>query len=93
MQLWETSDRNTGLLADGCSLHFDSASCEDYVAEFNSSKLEEVPDYYEKELGNYFDVFVTDTIFIRMMLERNIRISQSELNNLLLLEEIIVDND
>jgi hypothetical protein len=63
------------------------------VAEFNSSKLEEVPDYYEKELGNYFDVFVTDTIFIRMMLERNIRISQSELNNLLLLEEIIVDND
>jgi len=28
-----------------------------------------------------------------MMLERNVRLSQSELNNLLLLEEIIVDYD
>lgn len=93
MQLWEVSDRNDGLMPDGCSLHFDGSSCDSFVEEFRSSKLDVVPDFYEKEIGLPFSVFVTDTIFIRMMLERTVRISQSEMSNLLLLEEIIVEND
>jgi hypothetical protein len=92
MQLWEVFDRTDGILPDGCSLHLDDQQCFSFINEL-SSKLDVVPDSYEKELGLSFPVLVTDTIYIRMMLERNVRLSQSELNNLLLLEEIIVDYD
>lgn len=91
MQLWETSDKYDGFSSDGCSLHIDKKNCNDFISKFREIK-DDVPDFYEKEIGLPFSVFVSDVLYSKII-EDNIRLSQHELNNLILLGDITLKND
>lgn len=92
IQLWEVYSKTEGIFSDGCSLHIDKNECIKFIEQIKSQRTQQVPDIYEKELGNFFHVNVSQELFLKLIGEKSIRISQTELSNLLLMDEISIEN-
>lgn len=91
LQIWEQSETGVGVQPDGCSLHIDSNSLNDYIKSFYEQREGEVPDVYERVVGVPIDVFVDDNIFNIVSKLKSVRLQQYEMNNLINLKEIVVD--
>jgi hypothetical protein len=94
MQLWEESERGFGSRPDGCSFHIDSNERKRFVDEiYKSRECEvEIPDEYDRIVGDEIEVFVDDKLFNVIKDKKSVKILQSDLYNLLKLEEIIIKN-
>ena len=76
LQLWEQFFSDGSIQSDGCSLHIDKMSRDSYITEnFNSNS--------ERPVGLETEVEVSDEIFDIVLNQKNIRLSEVELNNLL----------
>lgn len=90
MQLWEESERGFGTRPDGCSLHSDVAERDKFIRMIYEGRGSEVPDVYDRVVGDGMVAFVDDKLFNVIKRDGSVKIFQSDLNNLLKLEEIIV---
>jgi hypothetical protein len=94
LQFWEESERGWGTRPDGCSLHLDINSRNSYVEKiYEDRKSSDVPDEYDRIVGEPIDAFISDVMFARVKLKTNVRIHEHELNNLMNMAEIIVKDD
>jgi len=92
MQLWEESERGWGVRPDGCSLHIDAIERDKYVASIYKKREQDliVPNEYDKIVGNGIDIFVDDVLYLQIRDKNSIKIIESDLNNLINMEQIII---
>ncbi len=78
LQLWEQFLSDGSIQSDGCSLHIDKISRNEYVKENTPNPIQN-----ERPVGLETEVEVSDEIFDIVSIKKSIRISEVELNNLL----------
>jgi hypothetical protein len=93
LQLWEESEKNWGIRPDGCSIHLDDNLRNSYVKALYVDRGTEIPNIYERILGDPIIAFVNDNIYAILENEGSVRLLEHEMNNLINLEEIIINND
>lgn len=92
LQVWEESNKLEGLRQDGCSIHIDKKSLENYIKSiYKDRKEDNLPDSYERIVGDYSEVEVSDSLYSAVVRDKTIRLRSYEMNNLLNLSEIIVN--
>lgn len=89
LQLWEESNASGDFLNDGCSLHIDIKSRNNYVKDIYSNRGDNIPERYDRIVGDYVEVFVSDSLFNKVEVEKDVKLSEPSFNNLLKFEEII----
>lgn len=89
LQYWEESERGREVRPDGASLHSDITSYKFYIESIYGNRGESVPDEYDRIVGDPIIVDVSDAIFEILKEEKNLRLAQYELTNLIKMEEII----
>ena len=89
IQFWEESGRIWGIRHDGCSLHIDSNELGLYLNSIYSNRQDDVPDEYERILGKEKSCFISDELFEKLCIDKNIRLFENEKNNLINMGEII----
>jgi hypothetical protein len=92
LQLWEESERGWGVRPDGCSLHIDNIELDKYVDNIYKDRGDDIPNEYERTIGSSIETFIDDELFDKVISSKSIRISQSSLNNLILMNELIIKN-
>jgi len=94
LQLWEESERGSGVRPDGCSMHINSEYRDLYVSSIYSGRFSgQVPDEYERILGKPMDAYINDAMFSILSIDKNIRIGQNQMNNLIEMEDIIIKEE
>lgn len=91
LQFWEESSRESGVFPDGCSLHINIDEHKNFIRSFYSTRDESVPNEYERIFGAEMFCYISDTLYNRLSTDSNIRLSESEKNNLVMMEEIIIN--
>lgn len=90
LQLWEESNSNHDFLSDGCSLHLNLLYRDRYVESIYKDRSEEVPDKYDRIVGESVDVFVSDNLYDMLLRDGgNIKLSEPSFHNLIKFEDII----
>ena len=90
LQFWEESERGWGVRPDGCSIHLDSNERNNYIKSIYSDRGSEVPDEYERIVGDELVAFIEDVLFERLLKDKSIRIYQHQFKNLLNMSELII---
>lgn len=91
LQVWEEFNRKEGIRQDGCSIHIDNECRESYINKiYKNRNAGKVPNSYQKVLGEPSLVEISDILYSKVELYKNIRLRRYEMNNLLNMEEIIV---
>lgn len=94
IQLWEESTVNQNPISDGCSIHISIDHRNEYVDQiYNERKGKKVPQTYERIVGGVIEAFIEDNLYNRLINEKNMRLSQIELNNLVYFEELTIKED
>lgn len=93
LQFWEESERGHGIIPNGCSLHLDIESRNNYVTSiYNQRSKEFIPNEYDRITGDPLYAFVSDTLYSDVVSNNSSRLTEIELNNLISLQEIIIGN-
>lgn len=88
LQYWEESERGWGTRPDGCSIHLNLNEYKKYIDHIYSERYDEVPDEYDRVVGNPIEAKISQDLLDKLMDKKSIRISQHETNNLLNLKDI-----
>ena len=90
LQLWEESNTKEGFLSDGCSLHLNVEERNKYISSIYSERDgNNIPNQYDRIVGEYVEVFVDDKIYYMIVSEKNVKLNEAAFQNLLKFEEII----
>jgi hypothetical protein len=81
VQLWEISNPDNSIIPDGCSLHIDMKTRNNFI----KSQIDEI----ERPVGITSEVLVSDTILEIVEKRLSVRLSEIETNNLIGLKEIV----
>jgi len=90
LQLWEESEKGWGVRPDGCSIHIDNISRDNYVNSIYKDRSDVVPDSYDRVIGDPIEAFIGDLLYKTLEMESSIRLMEHEFNNLVNLEDIII---
>ena len=90
LQLWEESERGFGTKPDGCSIHIDNDVRRSYIKSIYDIRGDEVPNEYERIIGSELEAFIDDDLFKKLNVKKSIRLIETELNNLIKFEELII---
>jgi hypothetical protein len=90
LQFWEESERGWGVRPDGCSIHLDSNERNAYIQSIYDGRGSEVPDEYERTVGDELVAFIEDSLFEKLTKDKSIRIYQHQFKNLLNMSELII---
>lgn len=89
---WEESKGDDDISPDGCSIHLSESGRKKYIKSIYSDRTDDVPDSYDRPIGDFgYTAYVTDAIYNKLKEELDIRLSQVELKNLMVMEELIVE--
>lgn len=89
LQLWEQFDED--VIQDGCSIHLSNTDRSDFI----KSVYQKSPNEKRKIsrfIGDSIEANISQTIYEKLTEQKNLRISQCELNNLIIFEDIIIEN-
>jgi len=89
LQLWEESNVNEGILSDGCSLHLNLSERDIYVKSVYQNRSADIPEKYDRIVGDSVEVFVSDNIYDILLRDKNMKLPESAFQNLLKFEDII----
>jgi hypothetical protein len=89
LQLWQESNINGEILNDGCSLHISLIERDSYVTYVYKNRGDEIPDKYDRILGDSVEVFVSDSIYEALVKDKSMKIPEPAFQNLLKFEDII----
>jgi len=87
-QFWEESERGWGTRPDGCSVHLNRVDLNIYVQNIYKNRLDEVPDEYDRIVGDPIECFISDQLYDKLKQIGYLRLLEFEKNNLISLEEI-----
>lgn len=91
LQLWEESTINEEPISDGCSIHIDLQERDKFVDDiYEKRKGMKVPKTYVRIVGSPIEAFIETALFTKLIKEKNIRLKQNELNNLVYFEELTI---
>jgi hypothetical protein len=93
LQLWEESNTKEGFLSDGCSLHIDLEERKKYISSIYKDRDDNIPNQYDRIVGDEVVVFVDDKIFNLIEIEKSVKLNESSFQNLIKFEEIIFNTD
>jgi len=94
LQFWEESERGWGVRPDGASFHLDMSAYQDYIKKIYDGRDENnIPDEYDRIVGSTVEALVSDDIYDLLITEKNLRLSQYQLNNLIKLKEVVTNAD
>jgi hypothetical protein len=93
LQLWEESNNKEIFLSDGCSLHIDLEERNRYISSIYKDRDDNIPDQYDRIVGDEIVVFVDDKIFDLIENEKTVKLNETSFQNLLKFEEIIFNNN
>lgn len=92
LNFWEQSNGDNDISPDGCSLHLTEDIRKEYIKEIYSDRNDDVPESYERTIGNFgYNAYITDEIYKELKEKKTIRLSQVELKNLMILEEVVIE--
>jgi hypothetical protein len=92
LQIWEESDRNSGIYPDGCSLHLTISDRDNYIKTIYSVRdIKVIPNIYERIVGDALEAEVSDVLFSIITRNKSIRLMEHEMNNMLNMNGIIVN--
>jgi hypothetical protein len=92
LQRWEESERGWGVRPDGASLHINIEEHKRYIDKVYEYRLySEIPDEYERIIGNFITVYIEDSLFRELIENRSLRLSEIQLNNLINLDEMTLN--
>ncbi len=90
LQLWEESNNDGVYLNDGCTLHLDLTERNRYVDEIYSNRTTDfIPDSYDRIVGDAVTVFIQDDMYQKLTIDKTIKLTQHEFQNMINFEEII----
>jgi hypothetical protein len=90
LQLWEESEKGVDVRPDGCSIHLDSLERNKYIDSIYGRRLGiSVPKEYERIVGGEIISFIENGLFEILKIQKSIRLSQHELNNLIYTEDLL----
>jgi hypothetical protein len=90
-QFWENSIESFDVIPDGCSIHIDEIEFNRWVDSIYSTRdLNDIPEEYDRVIGDKLIAFVEDDLFKKVENFKTIRLSQNQLNNLILMDEITI---
>lgn len=90
LQLWEESNRESGVFTDGCSIHIDESERNSFISRVYIDRNDKkVPEQYDRVVGGEIEVFVSDSVYQLVLDKKSIKLSEVEFNNLIRFEEII----
>jgi hypothetical protein len=92
LQIWEESTLGN-VIQDGCSLHLNEESRKRYINEYYSTIGGNIPNVYERAVGEPSEVMVSKVLCDITKESGSIRLMQSELNNLFSIGDIILKKD
>ena len=81
-----------GVRPGGCSIHSSLEEHTSFINDIYTSRTDEIPNEYDRIVGNPIVCFVSDEIFEKV-LKSSIRISENEKNNLIEFEDLIFNYD
>ena len=81
-----------GVRPGGCSIHSSLEEHTSFINDIYTSRTDEIPNEYDRIVGNPIVCFVSDEIFEKV-LKSSIRISENEKNNLIKFEDLIFNYD
>lgn len=90
LQIWEESHSDDTILPDGASLHLSLSDRNDYVDSFY--KYREgitVPEVYSRVCGDFSEVTISEGVYMKLNILKNILLQEHEFNNLVNFKEII----
>lgn len=90
LQLWVHSERGLGFLTDGCSLHLDLTERSKFISDIYSERGDLVPEQYDCYFDDSFEVYVDDMLFETILIHGSVRLDESSLRNLILMDDIII---
>ena len=92
LQFWEESERGWGTRPDGASLHINISSLKNYNENIYMDRdSSQIPNEYDRIVGSPIEACVSDDLYNIVSIEKNLRLAQYQLNNLIKLENIIVN--
>ena len=89
LQLWEESNVNQGFLSDGCSLHLSVSDRAAYVASIYKDRGTDIPEKYDRIVGEWIEVYISDKIYETLLNDKSMKIPESSFQNLIKFEDII----
>jgi hypothetical protein len=90
LQIWEESERGFGSRPDGCSIHINSETRKEYIDSIYDSRGDLIPNIYDRAIGSELEAFIDDNLFKMVLDKKSIRLIETELNNLIKFEELII---
>ncbi len=82
LQLWEIFTSDKQIQSDGCSIHIDEKSLNDFLTNYQTEEN-------ERKVGIHCEVEIPKSIFKVLSIDKSIRLSEIEMNNLIGLKEIL----
>jgi len=93
LQLWEETT-NGKILSDGCSIHLTLKDRQNFINKIYENRLEdEIPDSYDRIVGDYVYVYISDETYDFLLSEKSLKISETSLQNMILYEDLIFNID
>ena len=93
LQLWEEAEKGKEINSDGCSIHIDYLSLENYIKDiYKGRDINNVPDRYDRKVGNHLICFISDNLYEKLLIKKSIKLFEVEKNNLISTEEIIIND-
>lgn len=89
LQLWEETT-NGKILSDGCSIHLTLEDREVFIDTIYKNRSDnEIPDSYDRIIGDYEYVYVSDEIYNFLSEEKSLKISETSLKNMILYNDLV----
>lgn len=91
-QHWELTKSNGSVVTDGASIHIDINSYLEFINEIYLNRDKgDIPEEYDRIVGENFYATIDDNLFDLLIEQKNIRLTNYQLNNLLKLNQIKLD--
>jgi hypothetical protein len=89
LQLWEQSSSIENISV-GCSIHLDLGCHYDYIHELYSLRNDlPTPQDYDRVVSLPFECFISDELYEKLLVQKNIRLSEVEKSNLSKFQDLI----
>jgi hypothetical protein len=92
-QHWELSKDEKSVTPDGASIHLDINSYHNFISEiYQNRQNNDIPGEYDRIVGDKLYATVDDELFDLLIDQKNLRLTNYQLNNLLKLKQLKIDD-